>query len=93
MSKFPWGKIIEKFDLDFNGDVLVIVKYHPWVNTGERNRSDDSVVLFHCDEIHESRDNIYALVIAWMARKQLGLNQQSLVDGICRALMLDEIKQ
>lgn len=87
--KFAWGKVIEKFSYDFDGEKMDVVKYHPWksrnctVLTGD---ADLDRTEYHCEEIHESSSSIHRLVIAWIANKKLGLNNGSLVAGVCRAL-------
>jgi hypothetical protein len=91
MSRFPWGHQIHVFEYDFNGAVCEVIKYHPWETSGctvKTGTIDDSKILFHCDEIHESSDNMFALLISWITNKQLGLNQGALVHGISKALNL-----
>lgn len=79
MNKFAWGKVIERFDYDFDGDKVEVVKYYP-------STRNDNVPHFHIEELHESSDSLQYMLIAYIARKNLGLNQHSLVSGICRAL-------
>lgn len=89
MKKFAWGKVIDNFEYDFDGQVLTITKYHPWkrdgctVLTGVENTEE---IKYHCEELRESSNSLLHLVIAWIAFKNLGLNQHQLVYGICRAL-------
>ena len=89
MAAYAWGRVIERFDFDMDGRVVEAIKYHPWrskdgrVFTGD---PDTERVEFHCEEMHESFFSLDALLIAWIARKNLGMNQSALVAGICRAL-------
>lgn len=89
MSKFTWGRVIEKFEYDMDGRALQVVKFHPWkcsgstVLTGQPDLED---ICYHCEELHQSFDSLDALLIAWIAEKRLGLNQHALVSGMCRAL-------
>jgi hypothetical protein len=88
MRRFSWGKVIERFDYDFDGVNLNVVKYHPWQREGLNILSvhDAEKILYHCEELHESHGSIDALLISWMVRKNLGINQYALMTGICRAL-------
>lgn len=89
MAKFTWGKVIEKFDYDFDGEMLHVVKFHPWKVEGctcLTGQPDLSIINYHCQELHESTDSIQYLLISWIANKNLGLNQYALVYGISKAL-------
>jgi hypothetical protein len=33
-KKFPWGKVMDKFEYDFDGRTMEVVKYHPWKTKG-----------------------------------------------------------
>jgi hypothetical protein len=95
MSKFTWGQVLDRFQYDFDGEVMDVVKFHPWKVNGctvFKGQADTDRVHYHCEELHESSDNVLKLVISWMANKKLGNNEGSLVYGICRALCLDERK-
>ena len=86
---FAWGEKIDGFDLNLDGEVLRIVKYHPWKSKGCQvltGQPDTDVINFHCAELRASYYSIYEVVIAWIAYKKLGLNQHALVSGVCRAL-------
>lgn len=93
MSKFSWGKVIDNFALDFGGaGVLKITKYLPtkFVNgVGVRGEYDNEP-LYHSESLSESATSIELLVISWIARKNLGLNQHNLVTGVARALAIEE---
>lgn len=80
MSKFAWGTVIDRFEYDFDGVKMEVTKYHP--------RDDKNAILFHCEQLSEATETLFELVIAFIARKNLGLNQHALVSGICRALEL-----
>lgn len=90
---FPWGKVIDRLTFDFDGETLEVTKYHPWktreceVRTGDPNLDE---IAFHVQEIRQSFDNVYAAVIAWVAFKHLGHNQNALASGICRALAISK---
>lgn len=89
MANFTWGQVLDKFEYDFDGEVMQVTKYHPWkredctVLTGQPNLE---VVEYHCEELHESATSLQYLLLAWMAYKNLGLNQHALVAGVSRAL-------
>jgi len=88
---FPWGKIIHTFVYDFDGIEATIVKYNPWKDQhGSLNthQIDSEKIEYHCDEISQSSDSLIALLIAWIAYKQLGHNQNALTQGIVRMLKL-----
>jgi hypothetical protein len=78
MNKFSWGEVIDHFALRFDDEVLYITKYYDKHNNNE--------VAYHCEEIHRSSNNMYAIVLYWITHKQLGLNQSALTEGIIRAL-------
>lgn len=89
MAKFPWGKVIDCFDYDFDGQKMEVIKYHPWKSHGhfiKTGNPDMEQVLYHCETMHESCTNLFHLVIAFIARNNLGLNQQALVAGIAKSL-------
>lgn len=93
MGKFSWGRVLERFEYDFDGEVMSVTKYHPWklaedgfTCTREPNEAE---VMYHCEELRESCDTLYALLISWIAHKRLGQNQHALVSGICRALAVE----
>ncbi|MEY2854607.1 MAG: hypothetical protein RL030_1739 [Pseudomonadota bacterium] len=91
MGKFPWGKVLDYFSYDFDGTVMEVTKYYPWkegsdgisVKTGD---PDETQVEYHCEELHAAFDTLDALLICWITQKRLGLNQQALVTGVCKAL-------
>jgi hypothetical protein len=80
MSRFTWGKVIDRFEYDFDGVKMEVTKYRP------RNEEDN--ILYFCNELNESSDKLFELVISFMARRKLGHNQHALVAGISRALEL-----
>lgn len=90
MPKFTWGKVIEYFEYDFDGVKMTVVKYHPYTsNTVGLGRAWSSEVLYHCEEIREGSNNLFYLIVSFMAHKKLGLNQRALVLGIAKSLELD----
>jgi len=89
MDKFAWGKVLARFQYDFDGDVLDVVKFNPWRTRGITvlvGDADDRSVRYHCQELYASFLSLQELVIAWIAYKNLGLNQHALVAGISKAL-------
>lgn len=95
MKPFAWGKVLEKFEYDFDGHTIHVIKYHPWkreghsVQTGIANPDE---IEYECTEINEAFSTIESLLIAWIARKNLGNNQHTLVNGLCRALNVHYLK-
>jgi len=92
MSKFNWGKVIDRFDYDFDGEIMEVVKFHPWKAEGNHllcGQPDLSEIHYHCAELRESNKSLQYLLIAWIANKNLGLNQHSLVYGISKALSIN----
>jgi hypothetical protein len=88
MSKFAWGKVIECFEYDFDGDKLSVTKYNPFnyeKNGGNTGRFTEEI-CYHVEEMREAFNSMQALLIAWIAYKNLGHNNGSLVAGVCRAL-------
>ena len=95
MSKFTWGRVVDKFELPFDGVTMEIVKYHPWEynNCTSTGRVDEGKILYHCPQLNESAYSIQYLVIAWIAYKNLGLNEGALVRGIAKALEIKEVNK
>ena len=87
MYKFPWGKVIDYITIDLDSDKIEVVKFFPKV----MNKQEwEDVPQYHCEKLHASYSTIQALVICWIAYKNLGNNQHTLVSGICRALEVKE---
>jgi hypothetical protein len=88
--KFPWGKVIQGFVVDFDGDLMEVTKYHPWIYKNNQSTcvANSDEVSYHCEEISESSESLDQLVISWIVYRRLGLNQRPLVAGICRALKI-----
>lgn len=88
-KKFAWGKVIDKFEYNFDGMVMSVIKYHPWKTNGTvilSGEPDTDQVMYSCEEINESSENIIYLVIAWIVFKKIGRNNGSLASGIARAI-------
>jgi hypothetical protein len=85
MNKFPWGKVIDRFQYDFDGDAIEVVKY-----IGTFQGVTETKPSFHIEELHASYNSVQAAIIAYFAYKNLGLNQHVLVSGVCRALEVKE---
>ena len=91
--RFNWGRVIERFTYDFDGQTLLVIKYHPWRATAGGTRwmagdPDLSLVEYTCDELNVASDNLFEIVLHWITYKQLGRDQDCLVDGLARALCL-----
>lgn len=90
MDKFSWGEVIDVFDYDLDGKKIEIIKFHPWQRSDNGKvlvgQPDLNVVQFDCDELSEHSNSIEYLLLSWIARKNLGLNQHNLVAGVARAL-------
>ena len=83
MNKFPWGTVIDRFQYDFDGDAIEVVKYYPFgLHTED--------IMFHIEELHASYNSVQGAIVAYFAYKNLGLNQHALVSGVCRALEIGE---
>lgn len=93
-EKFPWGKVIENITLDFDGQVMEVTKYHPRKRDGctITKEIDTTKIEFDCEELGQSSENIFHLVLAWIAFKHTkSHNQGALVAGIIRALQIPEV--
>lgn len=93
MSKrFSWGRVIDTLELDFDGEVLSVTKFHPYMpnTTGPNRPVDEQQVLFHCEALRESWPHLDALVLSWMVSRHVGRNESSLVRGLCRALNIED---
>lgn len=81
-KNFPWGKVIDRFVFDFDGTVFEVTKYE--------SKMKDGAIEYHCEELRQSSSSLFNLLISWITYKQLGLNNGSLVCGICKALDIKE---
>lgn len=90
MAQFSWGAVIEVFEYNFDGRKVEITKFHPWKRGSGgvilQGQPDPKVVQFDCDELSEHSNSLEYLLLAWIARENLGLNQHALVAGVARAL-------
>ena len=87
--KFPWGRVLEQISYEIDGLRFDVTKFHPWKTSGctvLTGQVNEALTQYHSDELHQSEDTAQRLLIAWIAYRNLGLNQHTLVDGICRAL-------
>lgn len=92
MKKFFLGQQIESIDYDFNGKICTVITYHPFVTIGGHvfnNLCDSTRTEYYCAEIGINTSSLEYLLIAWIAHKNVGLNQYALVEGICRALKVE----
>lgn len=86
MNRFAWGKVIDYISLDFDGQVMEIVKYHPYKEFGRSKEIDESRTEYHCEELHASATTMFGIVLQYIVEKQLGHNQHQLVAGLFRML-------
>lgn len=89
MKNFTWGKVLDKFVYDFNGEYMEVVKFNPWKVDGctvLSGAADETKIFYHCEELSQSSPSMQYLVISWIANRRLGLNQQALVHGIAKAM-------
>lgn len=87
-EKFPWGRVIKRFQYDFDGKAVEVVKFYPTKfknGIGVRGEYTETP-KYHIEELSESANSLDYILVAWIARQRLGLNQHALVAGICRAL-------
>lgn len=75
MNNFWLGKVVDSFLYNFDGDKVEVVKC-----------IDSNKTLYYCENFKGSFYSLDALLISWIARKHLGLNQHALTAGICKAL-------
>lgn len=87
MGNFTWGKVIDRFEYDFDGAKVEVVKYfgREFIN-GHPTGNYETTPSYHIEELHESARSLQYMLIAYIARKNLGNNQHTLVAGICKAL-------
>jgi hypothetical protein len=88
---FQWGEVIAevKIPLGPRGELVTFVKHYPWkvknsaVKVGD---PDYTEVQYHCEETSWGDHSLEASILRYIALKNLGLNKDALVSGICRAL-------
>jgi hypothetical protein len=95
MKKFPWGKVIDRVDYDFDGKTLEIVKAHPWKSLSapkSEREFDAEKVIYFCDELGVSTNSIMTMLLYWIVCQGVGRGQHghSLFSGICRMLTIDQ---
>lgn len=88
MAKFTWGKEIEHFTVDFGNLKLEVTKYFPTKFDGNFaiKGQYQETPMYHSEFLNESAETVEYLIISYIARKNLGLNQHALVHGIAKAL-------
>jgi hypothetical protein len=86
--KFPWGKVIDIFDFDFDGVKLEVTKYHPKKpGNSLSSREYEEAVEYHVEEMRASFNSMDELLVAWLVHRNIGPgNKDALVVGLCRAL-------
>jgi hypothetical protein len=91
-TKFPWGKVIDRFDYDFEGQAFEVVKYHPRVYVDGRgtDQIDTESTMYHCDQISTCAGSLFELLVCWLASRSLGSTEALYVaPAISRALKLN----
>ncbi len=90
--RFPWGKVLDRFEFDFDGVKLEVTKYLPtkFVNGHAVKGEHEDEPEYHIDEMSGSFGSMDAALIGWITHRRLGLNNNSLAYGICRALKIEE---
>lgn len=89
MSKpFPWGRVIDRFEYDFDGAKLSVTKYYPKKhNTSLSSREYEDVPFYHVEEMRAAFPCMDSLLIGWLIHRNVGFgNQDPLLKGMCRAL-------
>lgn len=94
-KKFTWGRVIKTLTLDFDTATLEIVKYHPRKEDGSRitDEINTDVVEYHVEEMRATFPSVEHAVIYWLAYRHLGLNQEQLAEGVCRALGIPDERE
>ena len=94
MSKFPWGKVVDRFDYDFEGQPFEVIKYQPrtYINSFGTDQVDTSSISYHCPQIGTSADSLFELLICWLAVQSLSSTEALYVaPAISRALKLNKM--
>lgn len=88
MSSFPWGRVIDTFEVRLDNTTHTITKYHPRKTVSGRvlRQIDTDTTMYHCEDINQASQSLEHLYLTIMAENNLGLNQHSLVRGLARAL-------
>lgn len=91
MKKFSWGKVLGRFEYDFDGVQLEVVKYHPWQSEGcsvKIGVPNESETWYHIEVMHAAFGSMDEALINWITFKNMGLNCSALAGGVCRALCI-----
>ena len=94
MPKFPWGKVVDRFDYDFEGQPFEAIKYHPriYINGTGTDQVDSNSILYHCPQIGTSSGSLFELLICWLAVQSLSSTEALYVaPAISRALKLNKM--
>ena len=94
MAKFPWGKVVDRFDYDFEGQPFEVIKYHPriYINGLGTDQVDTNSISYHCPQIGSSSGSLFELLICWLAVRSLSLTEALYVTpAISRALKLNKM--
>ena len=90
MKNFSWGKVIETFCYNFNGNVCVVIKYYQWKRNGCQiliGEVDYSKEMYHSEQLNESFENIYTLLVAYLVSLNYGTgNNYKLVYAMSKML-------
>jgi hypothetical protein len=92
---FTWGQVIRRIQVDMDDTQIEVVKFHPWEVNGTVlvGSPDLSKIEYHIEDMSMSFNSMQSLMIAWIANRNLGLNQHALVAGVCRALDIDKFEE
>ena len=94
MKKFPWGKVIDRIEYDFDGKTLEIVKAHPWKSLSapkSEREFDAEKVIYFCDELGVSTNSVMTMLLYWIVCQGIETEQEAsiLFLGVCRMLKID----
>ena len=94
MAKFPWGKVVDRFDYDFEGQPFEVIKYHPriYINGLGTDQVDTSSISYHCHQISTCSDSLFELLVYWLAAQSLSSTEALYVaPAVSRALRLNKM--
>lgn len=94
MAKFPWGKVVDRFDYDFEGQPFEVIKYHPriYINGLGTDLVDTNSISYHCPQIRTCSDSLFELLICWLAAQSLSSTEALYVaPAVSRALRLNKM--
>jgi hypothetical protein len=93
MPKFPWGKVVDRFDYDFEGQSFEVIKYHPriYINGTGTDQVDTDSISYHCPQIRTCSYSLFELLVCWLATQSLSSTEALYVaPAVSRALGLNK---